>query len=560
MRFSRTNFKLSLIVAIGVIGMLAIAPIALYTMRAQMLADRQAKTRQIIDVGHGILSQYHKLETEGKLPREQAQAAALAEIKGLRYDKVEYFWVNDMVPTMLMHPIKPELDGKPLGEMADPTGNRLFAGFVDVVKKQGAGFYSYLWPKPGFDRPVPKISYVKGFEPWGWIIGTGIYLDDVDAVFRSTALTFAMLCAAFIALVLSCTYVIGRSITRPLTVITGLTSRLTSGDSEFQVPFTGRKDEVGRLAQALDVFKDNAAAIAKMHAEQAALKQQADTEKRRAIIDLANSFEASVQAVVCEVLQDAQDMHHAAESMTRTVAEAKDQSIAVLDASQQASANVQTVASAADELSASIKDIGQRVTQATQVASQAATDSERTNTTVAGLAATAHKIGEVIGLINEVASQTNLLALNATIEAARAGEAGKGFAVVASEVKALAGQTAKATDEISSQIVAIQTETQQVVGNIQSIRSTIMQVNEISSSIAAAVDEQSAATNEISHNVREAAAGTSRVSQNATSVTTATREAGAVADTVLRSSDRLSNKLRVLQHEMQTFMTSVRAA
>ena len=560
MRFSRTNFKLSLIVAIGVIGMLAIAPIALYTMRAQMLADRQAKTRQMIDVGHGILSQYHKLETEGKLSREQAQAAALAEIKGLRYDKVEYFWVNDMVPTMLMHPIKPELDGKPLGEMADPTGNRLFAGFVDVVKKQGAGFYSYLWPKPGFDRPVPKISYVKGFEPWGWIIGTGIYLDDVDAVFRNAALTFAMLCAAFIALVLSCTYVIGRSITRPLTVITGLTSRLTSGDSEFQVPFTGRKDEVGRLALALDVFKDNAAAMAKMHAEQAALKQQADTEKRRAIIDLANRFEASVQAVVGEVLQDAQDMHHAAESMTRTVAEAKDQSISVLDASRQASANVQTVASAAEQLSASINEIGQRVTQAAQVGSQAAADSERTNATVTGLAAAANKIGEVIGLINQIASQTNLLALNATIEAARAGEAGKGFAVVASEVKALAGQTAKATDEISSQILAIQTETQQVVGNIQSIRSTIMQVNEISSSIAAAVDEQSAATNEISHNVREAAAGTSRVSQNATSVTTATREAGAVADTVLQSSDRLSSKLHVLQNEMQTFMTSVRAA
>jgi methyl-accepting chemotaxis protein len=560
MRFSRTNFKLSLIVAIGVIGMLAIAPIALYTMRAQMLADRQTKTRQMIDVGHGILSQYYILETEGKLSREQAQAAALAEIKGLRYDKAEYFWVNDMLPRMLMHPIKPELDGKPLGEMADPTGNRLFAGFVDVVKRQGAGFYSYLWPKPGFDQPVSKISYVKGFEPWGWIIGTGIYLDDVDVVFRSTAVTFATLCAAFIALVLSCTYVIGRSITRPLTVITGLTSRLTAGDCHFQVPFTKRKDEVGQLAQALDVFKDNAAAITKMHAEQSALKQQVDSEKRRAMIDLANRFEASVQAVVSEVLQDAQDMHRAAESMTRTVAQAKGQSTAVLDASQQASANVRTVASAADELSASIKDIGQRVTQATQVASQAASDSEQTNTTVAGLAATANKIGEVIGLINEIASQTNLLALNATIEAARAGEAGKGFAVVASEVKALAGQTAKATDEISSQIVAIQTETQQVVGKIQSIRRTIMQVNEISSSIAAAVDQQSAATNEIAHNVQEAATGTSRVSQNAASVATATMEAGAVADTVLRSSDRLSSKLCILQHEMQSFMTSVRAA
>ena len=190
--FSRISFKLALIIAISLIGMIVMAPIALFTMRAQMMADRQAKTQQMIDLGYGILAHYQKLEADGKLSRADAQAAAMGEIKGLRYDKVEYFWINDMSPKMVMHPIKPELDGKDLGEMKDPAGNRLFAGFVDVVKSKGSGFYSYLWPKPGFEQPVSKISYVKGFAPWGWIIGTGIYLDDVDAIFRQTAMMFAI--------------------------------------------------------------------------------------------------------------------------------------------------------------------------------------------------------------------------------------------------------------------------------------------------------------------------------------------------------------------------------
>jgi methyl-accepting chemotaxis protein len=536
------------------------APIALTTMRAQMMTDRQAKTQQMIDVGYGILTHYQKLEADGKLPQADAQKAAIQELKSLRYDKVEYFWINDMSPKMIMHPIKPELDGKELGEMKDPTGNRLFQGFVDVVKAQGAGFYSYLWPKPGFEQPVSKISYVKGFAPWGWIIGTGIYLDDVDAVFRQTAQMFALVCFAVFALVLISAFFIGRSVTRPLTIITNLTDRLASGDSAFEVPYTARKDEVGGLAKSLRVFKDNAEAITKMHAEQAQLKIEADAEKRKSMMDLASKFEASVQAVVGDVIRDANEMQGTAQGMSRTASQASDRSKAVAMASQEASANVQTVASAAEELSASISEITQRVGQAAQIADKAAADGQRTNETVQGLAVAAHKIGEVIGLINDIASQTNLLALNATIEAARAGEAGKGFAVVASEVKSLASQTAKATEEISAQINAIQAETQQVVENIQSIRSTIMEVNEISSSIAVAVEQQGAATQEIASSVQKAASGTNQVSQNIADVTAATTETGEKATMVLESSDRLGRKLQALQAEVSSFLAGVRAA
>jgi methyl-accepting chemotaxis protein len=560
MFFSRISFKLAVMIGLSLAGMVIMAPIALYTMRAQMMTDRQAKTQQMIDVGYGILTHYQKLEADGKLPQADAQKAAIQELKSLRYDKVEYFWINDMSPKMIMHPIKPELDGKDLGEMKDPNGNRLFIGFVDVVKAQGAGFYSYLWPKPGFEQPVSKISYVKGFAPWGWIIGTGIYLDDVDAVFRQTAQMFALVCLAVFALVLISSFFIGRSVTRPLTIITNLTDRLASGDSAFEVPFTARKDEVGALAKSLRVFKDNAEAITKMHAEQAQSKTEADAEKRKSMMDLANKFEASVQAVVGDVIRDANEMQGTAQGMSQTASQASDRSKAVAMASQEASANVQTVASAAEELSASISEITQRVGQAAQIADKAAADGQRTNETVQGLAVAAHKIGEVIGLINDIASQTNLLALNATIEAARAGEAGKGFAVVASEVKSLASQTAKATEEISAQINAIQAETQQVVENIQSIRSTIMEVNEISSSIAVAVEQQGAATQEIASSVQKAASGTNLVSQNITDVTAATTETGEKANKVLESSDRLGRKLQALQAEVSSFLAGVRAA
>nr|MBA2400176.1 cache domain-containing protein [Bradyrhizobium sp.] len=469
MFFSRISFKLAVMIGLSLAGMVIMAPIALTTMRAQMMTDRQAKTQQMIDIGYGILNHYQKLEVAGTLKRDDAQKAAIQELKGLRYDKVEYFWINDMSPKMIMHPIKPELDGKELGEMKDPNGNRLFIGFVDVVKAQGAGFYSYLWPKPGFEQPVSKISYVKGFAPWGWIIGTGIYLDDVDAVFRQTAQMFALVCLAVFALVLVSAFFIGRSVTRPLTIITNLTDRLASGDSAFEVPYTARKDEVGALAKSLRVFKDNAEAITKMHAEQVQVKSEADAEKRKSMMDLANRFEASVQAVVGDVIKDAQQMQGTAQGMSQTASQASDRSKAVAMASQEASANVQTVASAAEELSASISEITQRVGQAAQIADKAAADGQRTNETVQGLAVAAHKIGEVIGLINDIASQTNLLALNATIEAARAGEAGRGFAVVASEVKALAEQTAKATGEIGQQITGIQAATQESVTAIREI-------------------------------------------------------------------------------------------
>ncbi|MGL3104206.1 cache domain-containing protein [Bradyrhizobium sp. BR 1432] len=559
MFFRGLRAKFLVVIAVALAGMIALVPIALYNIRSQMMTDRQAKIHQMVDVGHGILAHYYKLETDGKLAREQAQAAALAEIKGLRYDKVEFFWINDMVPHMIMSPAKPELDGKPVGDFKDPAGNYLFRGFVDIVQKQGSGFYGYLWPKMGSDQPVSKLSYVKGFAPWGWIIGTGIYVDDIDVIFRQTAWTFAWICLGVVVLVLAISLAISRSVTRSLITVTSLTEKLASGEDDFEVPYTTRRDEVGSLARALRVFKENAA-VRKMHGEQQELKQMADEDKRRMMVELAGKFQASVETVVREVFDEASEMQKAAESMSVSADHANGRANSVAEACHEASENVQMVASAASQLSASINEISHRVTQAAQVADKAANDGQRANATVQGLATAASKIGEVVGLINQVAAQTNLLALNATIEAARAGEAGRGFAVVAAEVKSLATQTAKATEEIGTQISSIQAETASVVGNIQGILTTITEVNEISSSIASAVEEQGVATQAIAQSVRDAASGTNRVSQNISEVNTATSETGQVAATVLGSSARLVSKLRLLQDEVTSFVTSVRAA
>ena len=179
--------KLSYVILIVMMGLMTISTFALFTEKSALLKDRQAKTRNLVETVYGVLEYNHELQNKGTLTEEQAKAAALSTIKQLRYDEKEYFWINDMTPRILMHPIKPELDGRDVSDMKDPDGKRVFVKFVDIVKKDGAGFVSYMWPKPGNVDPVPKISYVKGFSPWGWVIGSGIYIDDIDAIFWSSA-------------------------------------------------------------------------------------------------------------------------------------------------------------------------------------------------------------------------------------------------------------------------------------------------------------------------------------------------------------------------------------
>ncbi|MBI3453221.1 MAG: HAMP domain-containing protein [Rhodospirillales bacterium] len=355
-------------------------------------------------------------------------------------------------------------------------------------------------------------------------------------------------------------WVITRGIVGPLLGMTGAMTKLSSGDTSTEVPSRDRADEIGQMAKAVQVFKDNMIETERMRADQAEAEKRAEVEKKAAMNRLASDFEASVKGVVDAVTSSATEMQSSAQSMSATAEETNRQATVVAAASEQASTNVQTVATAAEELSASIAEISRQVAESAKIAGKAVEEAGKTNAEVQGLAQAAQKIGDVVKLINDIAGQTNLLALNATIEAARAGEAGKGVAVVASEVKSLANQTAKATEDIAAQINAIQGATKGAVDAIGSIAGTIGRINEIATTIASAVEEQGAATQEIARNVQEAAKGTGEVSTNIGGVTQAAGETGAAAGQVLSAAGELAKQGETLRHEVDKFIATVRAA
>ncbi|GIK99576.1 MAG: hypothetical protein BroJett029_37850 [Alphaproteobacteria bacterium] len=350
-----------------------------------------------------------------------------------------------------------------------------------------------------------------------------------------------------------------RGTVRPLDGLSGAMSELAKGDTALEVPFRGRKDEIGGMAAALQVFKE-AALREREHAAAREREQAAVAARAQAVDRLCKDFDGKVGDVLKVVRAAVGELQSAAGRMSSIAGETTRQATAVAAASDQASANVQTVASAAEELSASVLEIGRQVASSAEIAGKAVAEADETNQRIQGLAAAAQKIGDVVSLINEIASQTNLLALNATIEAARAGEAGKGFAVVASEVKTLANQTAKATEEIGAQIAAIQASTAGAVGAIRGIGGTIRQINDIASAISAAVTEQGSATEEIARNVQQAAAGTTDVSGNIAGVTRAVEETGGTADQLLESARSLAREAERLQSEVDGFLAEVRAA
>jgi methyl-accepting chemotaxis protein len=355
-------------------------------------------------------------------------------------------------------------------------------------------------------------------------------------------------------------FLLGRGMSRPLTAITAVMNRLSSGETEVAIPGGDRKDELGSMAAAVDVFRRNMIEARALRESQEAAKAQTELEKKALQRQMADRFEADVKSVVGAVAQATKDMQRVAVEITGSVKGTSERAAAAAAASEEASASVGTVAAATEELASSVAEIGRQVTHSSGVADAAVVKAGQTTEMVGSLAAAGEKIGDVLRLIGAIASQTNLLALNATIEAARAGEAGRGFAVVASEVKELASQTAKATEEIAGQVTAIQSATGNCVTAIGGISDTIREISGIATTIAAAVEEQDSATREIARSVQQAAAGTSEVSLNVAGASQAADQSRVLAENVMVASGELSQHAIALFKSVDSFLAGLREA
>ncbi len=470
-------------------------------IRGLIMAEKKATVSYLVQQATSQIDSYRKQAAAGTLSTEEAQKRAAERISAMRYDGSNYLWINDLSPKMIMHPIKPELNGKDLSDTKDHNGKLLFVEMAKVCKDQGKGFVDYAWAKPGSTQPVPKISYVELYQPWGWVVGTGIYIDDVTAHVHQIGIGIGIALLGILALSILLAGLVSRTVTAPIKAVVDSIKDIAQGEGDLtrRLPVHGN-NEIGELSEWFNTF------IAKLHG----------------IIN-------QVSGSSLQLASSALELQLTSKQMTESIAQLSSQSTSLATAGEEMSATSGDIANNCHHAANNAGGATQKATQGAAVVGQSilvmnsiAERVQSAASTVDALGTRSEQIGAIIGTIEDIADQTNLLALNAAIEAARAGEQGRGFAVVADEVRALADRTTRATKEIGEMIKAIQKETKAAVTSmeqsvtqveqgtshaaesgrsLQEILDIINDVTEQISQIATAAEEQTATTREISSNV-----------------------------------------------------------
>jgi methyl-accepting chemotaxis protein len=557
----RIRTKLASMVAFAALTVFAIIAVSASLSQSRMHADRIEQMRVATDLLYGLAQGLQDEVAAGKMTKDEAQAEFRKRGRKMQFNGGQGYpiaYYPDQ--TILLNGANPQLEGKITGAK-DSNGVVIAEAQLAAGKQTPAGgIVPYLYPRPGQKEAVRKIAYARHFAPWDTTFSYGLYVDDVDNDVSALWWRLGAVGLGLMAVMGLVSWLIAHDILSALERLKARMQHIATGSLDQAVEETGRGDEIGRMAETLEVLRKTSLTARSLEAEQVAGKERSEQEKREALIGLANRFDASVGQLVSQMASGSSQLESTAKSMTGTAEHTNQSAAIVSSAATDASGRVQTVAAAAEELSSSISEISRQVAQSAAVAGRAVESARRTDAIVRALSDGAKEIESVAELISSIAAQTNLLALNATIEAARAGEAGRGFAVVASEVKSLASQTADATKEIGTRIAQIQGATSEAVEAIHGITATIEEVSAISTTIGAAIEEQGAATAEIARNVTQTAEATREVTKNIGTVSAAANQTGSAAGMVLTAASNLSQQAEQLSGEVNTFLASVRAA